>query len=57
MPWFLSLWSFLDETAQFIGKYMNLAVGYLFINIFFTFVKVSFYFSEVSKDEQKEMYL
>lgn len=45
MLWFWSLQRFLDETAHFIGKYVNLAVGYLLIKIFFTFMKVSFYFS------------
>lgn len=53
MPWVWSLWSFLEETAHFIGKYMSLAAGYLFINIFFTFVKRSFYFSEVPKAQTK----
>lgn len=54
MPWFWSLWSFLDETAPFTGKYMNLAVGYLFTKIFFTSMKASFYFSEVPKTWTKE---
>lgn len=53
MPWVWSLWSFLEETAHFIGKYMSLAAGYLFVNIFFTFMKPSFYFSEVPKAQTK----
>lgn len=48
MPCFWSLWSFLEEAAHYLGKYMNLAVGY-FVKMFFIFMKVDFCFSEVSK--------
>lgn len=49
MFWFWFRWSFLEEIVYYVGKYMNLVVGYLFFKMFFIFMKVSFYIFVVFK--------
>lgn len=44
MPCFWSLWSFLEEAACSVGKYMNLAVGYFTCQDVFHFYESEFLF-------------